>query len=142
MKKDESKRDGSAAQDACEVLLNVLPKSETGIHNIAYTFGLICRDTGVPIDRATELIMSWSERLRALSNFKELYPLYRKPSFYRYQVRYAVQSAYKRIQDKPSSYWYQALTGKKAPSASFWDSRQPPKNRKTRTAVKTPKSVG
>jgi rubrerythrin len=59
--------------------------------------------------------------LRAFANFKDLYPLYRKPSFYRYQVRYAVQSAYKRTQDKPSSHRFKSLTGKKAPDASFWD---------------------
>lgn len=127
----KSEKDTRAAQDACEILLNVLPKSETGIHNIAYTFGLICRDTGIPVDQATALIMSWSERLRALPNFKELYPLYSKPSFYRYQVRYAVSSAYKRMQDKPSSSWFEALTGRKAPPASFWDSRQPSKKGKS-----------
>lgn len=133
---DEKKKDSEAAHDACEILLNILPKSEKGIHNIAYTFGLICRDAGVPAAKATELIMSWSERLSALPNFRELYPLYRKPSFYRYQVRYAVSSAYRRTQDKPSSYWFEALTGKKAPAASFWDNRQQPRESRTKGAAK------
>ena len=120
-----SNKEYKAAQDAFEILLNILPTSEKGIHNIAYTSGLICRETGIPVEQATELIMAWGERLRALPNFLELYPLYRKPSFYRYQVRYAVQSAYKRAQDKPSSQWFQSLTGKKAPAASFWDTMPP-----------------
>ncbi len=115
-----TRKDMKAAQDAAEILLNTLPKSETGIHNIAYTFGLICREAGISAEQATDFIMSWSERLRTIPNFRELYPLYRKPSFYRYQVRYAVRSAYARTQDKPSSYWFRDLTGKKAPDASFW----------------------
>jgi hypothetical protein len=126
---DKKTNDSKAAEDSFELLLNVLPKSEAGIHNIAYTFGLICRETGIQLEKATESIMSWGERLRTIQNFLELYPRYRKPSFYRYQVRYAVQSAYKRTQDKPSSYWFEALTGKKAPAASFWDDRQPLKKR-------------
>jgi hypothetical protein len=132
-----TKKDSKAAKDAIEILLNILPKSETGIHNIAYTSGLICRETGIPVEQATDLIMSWSDRLRALPNFKELYPLYRKPSFYRYQVRYAVQSAYKRPQDNPSSQWFKDLTGKKAPSASFWDKPEEPvkKTRAKKTAT-------
>lgn len=137
-----SKKDSKAAQDACEMLLNILPKSEAGIHNIAYTFGLICRDTSVPVEKARDLIMSWSERLRTLPNFKELYPLYSKPSFYRYQVRYAVLSAYKRPQDKPSSYWFEALTGKKAPSASFWDNNQPKKGKKRMTVSRDQRKSG
>jgi len=119
------KKDSKAAEDTFAFLLNVLPKSETGIHNIAYTFGLICRETGTPLEEATESIMSWGERLRTIENFLELYPRYRKPSFYRYQLRYAIQSAYKRTQDKPSSHWFEALTGEKAPSASFWDKQKP-----------------
>lgn len=116
-----NKKDLKAAHEAVEHLLNILPKSETGIHNIAHTCGLICREAGIPVDQATELIMAWSERLRALPNFRELYPYYRKPSLYRYQVRYAVQSAYKRPENKPSSHWFRALTGKTAPAATFWD---------------------
>jgi hypothetical protein len=117
-----TKKDTKAAQAAFEILLNILPKSEKGIHNIAYTFGLISREAGIPVEQATEFIMAWGERLRALPNFNDLYPIYRKPSLYRYQVRYASLSAYKRTQDKPSSHWFEALTGKKAPAASFWDS--------------------
>ena len=93
-----NKEDKKAAKYAIEILLNILPKSGKGIQDIAYLVGLICRDTGVPVEQATEVIMSWSERLRALTNFKELYPAHRKLSFYRYRVRYAVQSAYKRMQ--------------------------------------------
>jgi len=130
---ERSRKESKAAQEALEVLLNVLPKSETGIHNIVYTFGLICRETEVPVDKATETIMAWSERLRAIPQFRELYPRYRKPSFYRYQVRYTVLSAYKRAGDKPSSYWFTALTGRKAPAASFWDNLEPiVKKRRTR----------
>lgn len=121
-----TRKDMKAAHDASEILLNTLPKSETGIHNIAYTFGLICREAGIPAEQATDFIMSWSERLRAIPNFKERYPLYRKPSFYRYQVRYAVRSAYTRTQDKPSSHWFRDLTGKKAPEASFWGDIESP----------------
>ncbi|MBI5639696.1 MAG: hypothetical protein HZA17_04645 [Nitrospirae bacterium] len=120
-----TKKDSKAAQDAIQILMNVLPKSETGIHNIAYTSGLIFREVGIPVEQATDLLIAWSERLRTLPNFKELYPLYRKPALYRYKVRYAISSAYKRMQDKPSSYWFEALTGQKAPAAAFWDSRQP-----------------
>ena len=118
---DINKEDKKAAQDALRILLNILPKSERGIHDISYSFGLICRETGIPVEQATAIIMPWSDRLRALPNFKELYPRYRKPSFYRYQVRYALQSAYKRTQDKPSSHRFKSLTGQKAPAASFWD---------------------
>lgn len=118
---DFNKGDKKAAQDALRILLNILPKSERGIHDISYSFGLICRETGIEVEQAVEIIMSWSDRLRALPNFKELYPRYRKLSFYRYQVRYALQSAYKRTQDKPSSHKFKALTGQKAPAASFWD---------------------
>jgi hypothetical protein len=121
-----TRKDMKAAQDAAEILLNTLPKSETGIHNIAYTFGLICREAGIPAEQATDFIMSWSERLRAIPNFKERYPLYRKPSFYRYQVRYAVRSAYARTQDRPSSHRFTDLTGKKAPDASFWGDNEAP----------------
>ncbi len=67
-----TRKDMKAAQDAAEILLNTLPKSETGIHNIAYTFGLICREAGIPAEQAADFIMSWSERLRAIPNFKEL----------------------------------------------------------------------
>jgi hypothetical protein len=116
-----NKEDKKAAQDALKTLMNILPKSERDIHNIAYSFGLICRETGIPVEQATDLILSWSERLRAIPNFKELYPRYRKPSLYRYQVRYALLSAYKRQQDKPSSHRFRVLTGQKAPAASFWD---------------------
>lgn len=116
-----NKQDSKAAQAAIKILFEVLPKSARGIHNIAYTFGLISREAGIPSDQATDLIMAWSERLRALPNFKELYPIYKKLSLYRYQVRYAVQSAYKRTNDMPSSARFKTLTGKKAPAASFWD---------------------
>ena len=125
-----TKKDAKAAKDAVSLLLDVLPQSETAIHNIAYTCGLICRDVGIPADQATDVVLSWSERLRSLPNFKDLYPLYRKPSFYKYQVRYAVQSAYKRPQDKPSSSRFKSLTGKKAPAASFWDTVAPEKQEK------------
>ncbi len=129
-----NKKDSKAAKDALEILLNILPKSETAIHNIAYTFGLISREAGIESDQALMVIMSWSDRLRALPNFKELYPHLRKPSLYRYQVRYALQSAYKRTQDKPSSHWFKALTNKNAPAASFWDTHEPPKKvRKKKT---------
>ena len=117
---DINKEDKKAAKNALEILLNILPKSGKGIQDIAYLVGLICRDTGVPVEQATEVIMSWSERLRALTNFKELYPALRKLSFYRYRVRYAVQSAYKRIQAQPSSRSFFDLTGQEAPAASFW----------------------
>jgi hypothetical protein len=117
---EKSKKDTKAAHAACDILLKTLPKSERAIHNIAYTFGLICRETGIPAEQASDLIMAWSERLRAFPNFRELYPLYRKPSFYRYQVRYAVRSAYARTHEKPSSYWFRDLTGQRAPEASFW----------------------
>ena len=116
-----NKEDKKAAQDALRILLNILPKSEKGIHDISYSFGLICREAGIPVEQATEIIVSWSDRLRALPNFKELYPRYRKLSLYKYQVRYALQSAYKRTQDKPSSHRFKALTGQKAPAASFWN---------------------
>jgi len=123
--KNNKKKDSKAAQEAAEILLSIMPKSEKAIHNIAYTFGLICREAGIASEQSTDFIMAWGERLRALPNFKELYPRYSKPSFYRYQVKYAVQSAYKRLQDKPSSQWFEALTGRRAPAASFWDSEQP-----------------
>ena len=97
-----NKEDKKAAKNALEILLNVLPKSGRGIQDIAYLAALICRDTGVPVEQALDIIMSWSERLRALTNFKELYPAHRKLSFYRYRVRYAVQSAYKRTKAQPS----------------------------------------
>ena len=126
--KKDRKKDTKAAQEALEILLNILPKSEAVIHNIAYTCGLICRESGIEDEKAANLILSWGERLRALPNFKERYPRYRKPSLYRYQVKYAVISAYKRLQDKPSSHWFEALTGRTAPEASFWD-RVPPVKR-------------
>ena len=116
-----SKEDKKAAQGALEILLNILPKSEKEIHAVAYSFGLLCREAGIPVEQATVVIMSWSERLRALPNFRELYPLYKKPAFYKYQVRYALQSAYKRLHDTPSSKRFMALTGEKPPKASFWD---------------------
>lgn len=116
-----SKEDKKAAQGALEILLNSLPRSEKDIHSIAYSFGLICRESGIPVEQATNVIMSWGERLRAFPNFRELFPLYRKPAFFRYQVRYAVQSAYKRPQDTPSSLRFKNLTGQKPPAASFWD---------------------
>ncbi|MHB8882922.1 MAG: hypothetical protein ACYC69_15600 [Thermodesulfovibrionales bacterium] len=117
-----TKKDSKAAHDAIEILLNVLPKSETGIHDIAYSVGLICRETSVPVEQATALVAAWSERLRmALPDFRERYPRYKKPSLYRYQVQYAVTSAYKRAQDKPSSRKFASLTKKTPPPASFWD---------------------
>jgi len=115
-----SKEDKKAAKCAIEILLNILPKSGRGIQDIAYLVGLICRDTSVPVEQATDVIMSWSERLRALTNFKELYPAHRKLSFYRYRVRYSVQSAYKRTQAQPSPHTFFDLTGQEAPAASFW----------------------
>jgi len=115
-----SKEDKKAAKNAIELLLNILPKSGRGIQDIAYLVGLICRETGGPVEQATEVIMSWSDRLRALTNFKELYPAHRKLSFYRYRVRYSVQSAYKRIQAQPSPRSFSDLTGQEAPAASFW----------------------
>ena len=115
-----NKEDKKAAKSAIEILLNILPKSGRGIQDIAYLVGLICRETGVPVEQATDVIMSWSERLRALPNFKELYPAHRKLSFYRYRVRYSVQSAYKRIQAQPSPRTFFDLTGQEAPAASFW----------------------
>lgn len=115
-----NKEDKKAAKDAIEILLNVLPKSGRGIQDIAYLAGLICRYTGVPLEQATDIIMSWSERLRALTNFKELYPAHRKLSFYRYRVRYSVQSAYKRIKAQPSPRSFYDLTGQEVPAASFW----------------------
>jgi hypothetical protein len=118
------KADKKAAQGALEILLNILPRSERGIQDIAYLFGLICRDSGIPVEQATIAIMSWSERLRALPNFKELYPSYTKPSFYRYRVRYAAQSAYKRRQAKPSFRKFHDLTGQAPPAASFWSMPQ------------------
>ncbi len=125
----KSKKDIKAAHDAVEILLKTSPKSEANIHNITYTFGLICREAGIPVEEAMNFIMSWSDRLRAIPNFRELYPLYRKPSFYRYQVRYAVRSAYVRIQDRPSSHWFKDLTGQEAPTASFWGDLPPLKKR-------------
>ncbi|TAN39644.1 MAG: hypothetical protein EPN25_10725 [Nitrospirae bacterium] len=117
-----TKKDSKSAHDAIELLLNVLPKSETGIHDIAYSVGLICRETSVPVEQATALVAAWSERLRmALPDFRERYPRYKKPSLYRYQVQYAVTSAYKRTQDKPASRKFTSLTKKAAPAASFWD---------------------
>jgi hypothetical protein len=130
------KEDKKAAQGALEILLNSLPRSEKGIHSIAYSVGLICREVGIPVEQATVVIMSWSERLRAFPNFRELFPLYRKPAFYRYQVRYAVQSAYKRLQDKPSSLRFKTLTGQNPPAASFWD--RFPESKKRYRDRKTP----
>jgi hypothetical protein len=115
-----NKEDKKTAKYAIEILLNILPKSGRGIQDIAYLVGLICRETGVPVEQATAVIMSWSDRLRALTNFKELYPSQRKLSFYRYRVRYSVQSAYKRMQAKPSPRSFFDLTGQEAPAASFW----------------------
>jgi len=121
------KKDSKAAREAIEILLSVLPKSEKEIYNIAHSFGLISRETGIPIERATDFIVAWSERLRmAVPDFKEVYPRYRKPSFYRYQVCYAVRSAYKRLQEKPSSRRFTSLTGKRVPPASFWDRPEGP----------------
>jgi len=119
------RQDKKAALDALEVLLNILPKSENEIRHIAYTYGLICREAGILEEQATEYILSWSERLRALPNFKELYPLYKKPSFYRYNVSYAVKSAYKRKNDKPSSHRFKDITGQEAPAASIWAKPKP-----------------
>ena len=119
------KADTKAAQAALEILLNILPRSERGIQDIAYLFGLICRDSDIPVEQATIAIMSWSERLRALPNFKELYPSYSKLSFYRYRVRYAAQSAYKRRQASPSYRKFRDLTGQEPPAASFWTMPQP-----------------
>jgi hypothetical protein len=124
-----NKEDKKAAKNAIEVLLNVLPKSGRGIQDIAYLVGLICRETGVPVEQATDVIMSWSERLRALTNFKELFPAHRKLSFYRYRVRYSVQSAYKRVQAQPSPRTFFDLTGQEAPAASFWAKLPPAKTK-------------
>ena len=121
------KEDKKAAKHAIELLLNILPKSGRGIQDIAYLVGLICRETGVEVEQATAVVMSWSDRLRALPNFKELYPNHRKLSFYRYRVRYSVQSAYKRTQAKPSPRSFHDLTGQEAPSASFWARLPAPK---------------
>ena len=116
------RNDGRAAREAMEILLSVLPKSEKEIYHIAHSFGLISRETGIPIERAMDFIIAWSERLRtAVPDFKERYPRYRKPSLYRYQVQYAVRSAYKRLQEMPSSRKFTSLTGKRVPPASFWD---------------------
>jgi hypothetical protein len=125
------KEDKQAAKYAIELLLNTLPKSGRGIQDIAYLVGLICRETGIPIEQATDIIMSWSERLRALTNFKELYPNHRKLSFYRYRVRYSVQSAYKRTQAQPSPRSFHDLTGQEAPAASFW-AKLPAPNKKSK----------
>jgi hypothetical protein len=115
-------KDGKAAREAIEILLRVLPKSEKEIYQIAHSFGLISRETGIPVERATDFIIAWSERLRmAVPDFRERYPRYRKPSLYRYQVQYAVLSAYKRVQEMPSSRRFTNLTGKSVPAASFWD---------------------
>jgi hypothetical protein len=133
-----TKKDKQAARDAVEILFNILPKTETRIRNIAYTFGLICREAGIPLKQATAAIVSWSERLRALPNFSELYPLYQKPSLYRYYVRYSMQSAYKRTDDKPSIHWFKALTGKEPPEASFWVDIKP--SYKKSDKKKTPKA--
>ena len=124
-----NKEDKKAAKSAIEILLNILPKSGRGIQDIAYLVGLICRETGVPVEQATSVVMSWSERLRALTNFKELYPAHRKLSFYRYRVRYSVQSAYKRIQAQPSPRTFFDLTGQETPAASFW-AKLPASNKK------------
>jgi hypothetical protein len=124
-----NKTNKKAAQGAVEILLNILPKSERGIQDIAYLCGLICREVGIPVEQATEVIMSWSDRLRTLPNFKELYPQYSKLSAYRYRVRYSVQSAYKRMQAQPSSRKFNALTGQEAPAASFW-AKLPDANKK------------
>jgi hypothetical protein len=116
------RRDGKAAREAIEILLSVLPKSEKEIYHIAHSFGLIARESGIPVERAMDFIIAWSERLRtAVEDFKERYPRYRKPSLYRYQVQYAVRSAYKRLQEMPSSRRFTSLTGKRVPPASFWD---------------------
>ena len=114
--------DKKAAQEAVETLLAVLPKSEKLIHDIAYSFGLIAREAGIPLERAMDFIIAWSERLKAaLPDFKERYPRYAKPSQYRYRVTYAVRSAYQRTQEGPSSRKFKSLTGKQPPPASFWD---------------------
>lgn len=115
-----SRNDKKAAQAAVEVLLSVLPKSEKGIHDIVYTYGLICREAEIPLEQASAFIEAWGERLRALPDFGELYPRLKKLSRYRYQVRYAVSSAYSRPQDKPSTHRFKTLTGKAAPEAGFW----------------------
>jgi hypothetical protein len=122
---DTTKEDRKAAQTALEILLKILPRSETAIRHITYTVGLICRESGIPVERATDLVMSWSERLRAIPNFPETYPRYRKPSFYRSHVRGAVRNAYRRMQDKPSYYWFKSLTAQEAPAASFWVNLRP-----------------
>jgi len=124
-----NKEDKKAAKYALELLMNILPKSGRGIQDIAYLAGLICRDTGVPVEQATGIILAWSDRLRAIADFKELYPSQRKLSFYRYRVRYAVQSAYKRTQAKPSPRSFYALTGQAAPAASFWAKLPPSKTK-------------
>jgi len=135
-------KDKMAAKTALEVLLNVLPKSGRGIQDIAYLVGLICRETGVPVEQATDIIMSWSERLRALTNFKELFPSQRKLSFYRYRVRYSVQSAYKRVQAQPSPRSFLDLTGQEAPAASFWAKLPAPKTkRKPAKRNNTPEDI-
>jgi len=131
-----SKEDKKAAQGALGILLNSLPRSEKGIHSIAYSFGLICREAGIPVEQATVVVMSWGERLRAFPNFRELFPLYKKPAFFRYQIRYAVQSAYKRSQDTPSSLRFKTLTGKTPPAASFWDKL--PESKTRNRNIKTP----
>jgi hypothetical protein len=114
--------DKRAAQEAAEILLAVLPKSEKTIHDIAYSFGLIAREVAIPLDQATDFITAWSERLRTASpDFKERYPRSAKPSQYRYQMCYAVRSAYYRTQEGPASRKFKSLTGKVAPPASFWD---------------------
>jgi hypothetical protein len=115
-----SKEDKKAAKYAIDLLLNILPKSGRGIQDIAYLVGLICRDTGVPVEQATDIILAWSDRLRAIEDFKELYPSQRKLSFYRYRVRYSVQSAYNRRQAQPSPRRFYDLTDQEAPAASFW----------------------
>ena len=135
-----SKQDKIAARDSLELLLSILPESEKDIRHIAYTFGLICRETDIKLEQATDLITSWSERLRALPNFAELFPLYHKPSYYRYNLRHAVKSAYKRLEDKPSSVWVAALTGKEPPEASFWVNI-PPSRRKVNIEKPAKKAV-
>jgi len=50
-----NKEDKKAAKSAIEILLNILPKSGRGIQDIAYLVGLICRETGVPVEQATSL---------------------------------------------------------------------------------------
>ncbi|MBI5102552.1 MAG: hypothetical protein HZB33_12055 [Nitrospirae bacterium] len=118
---DILKQDARAVQAAVKILLDVLPRNAKAIHNISYTCGLIFREAGITVEQATDVLIAWSERLRALPNFKTLYPQYKKPSLYRYQIRYSVSSAYKRPQDKPSSSRFRTLTGKTPPPASFWD---------------------